>query len=531
MGIYSGLYKSSYSGAYRFSPSNSYTYLQFNGSDQYAEHAPFTPTGVNFTLSARYTPAAADIDSLVTLWGDGVLEKDASNNLVFNYTDTAAASQATTLTALALVADTEYLITVSSDGNGVSVTVGADTALNATIIDPSTLEIESWMASNGATLSSGIIRDIDFQDDSAIQNGTFLQGDGAGVWVEFPDIEMTGEFTVEGYLVYNESAGDTDFIGSAASDSICLDVTGSSLRVFAFPPGGGGLAFSVISTTAPTDGQHTHYRITRDDSSDIRLFVDGTQGGPTRNYSGALTFRGLFQRGGQFANAGDHLTAKITDDTNGDTYEYLLNNITSEGIAPNTGNTGSSFDGTVQNYDASTGLVTIPNNTRNYPVATDGNIQPDTLNADGANLVNLIASNWVRARADSTQTNNGNGDLICTANEAATFGCSFSLNTLEVGKVYEVKTVVAEFTGTSDMPRLRASPTQLNLTGDFVVNETPTAVGVELVTRFTATSAQLYIGYISVTPTIGDFHRISSLSLRETTSAEVINFDQSMVQS
>ncbi len=200
------------------------TYLQFNGTDQYAEHAAWTPTGVNFSISLRYTPASADIGSLVTILGDGILQKDASNNLVFNYTDTAAASQATTLTALALVADTEYLIVVSSDGNGVSITVGSDTASNAAVIDPAALEIESWMGETNK--SAGVIRDISFTDtddssnsrnypvasDSNIQPDT-LNADGPELFVP---TSLDAGWTDNGDGSYSWDASSGQFIFTAS---------------------------------------------------------------------------------------------------------------------------------------------------------------------------------------------------------------------------------------------------------------------------------------------------------------------------
>ncbi len=322
-------------------------YLQFNGTDQYAEHAAWTPTGVNFSISLRYTPASADIGSLVTILGDGILQKDASNNLVFNYTDTAAGAQAVTLSALALVADTEYLITVSSDGNGVSVAVGADTALNAAVIDPSTLEIESWMASNGATLSAGIIRDIDFQDHSAIQNGTFLEGDASAVYVDVGVHTIENDSTIDIWLRKWTAFTDNRIVlGGDHLSTYYLNIANNGNNL-SFWINGQSINFSMaaLGATAFQEGQDYHISFLLKDNT-LTLTRDG-------DLIAALPFTTLHTapfplylfRSATFALYADwSMQFKLTHNTSGDTWEYLLNNITSEGIAPNTGNTVDSTD-------------------------------------------------------------------------------------------------------------------------------------------------------------------------------------------
>ncbi len=373
------------------------TYLQFNGTDQYAEHAAWTPTGVNFSISLRYTPASADIGSLVTILGDGILQKDASNNLVFNYTDTGATSQAVTLSTLALVADTEYLIVVASDGNGVSVTVGADTASNAAVIDPSTLEIESWMASAGATLSAGIVRELVYQDELP-SPGDYLVGDGTNMYVSTAPIILPAsvDFSITGQFFFANSADTFSewFSSSYQPGGVMFDVTGDQVRFFGFSQSG-SLAF-IISSSANDWQKQTwvSFACTRAGTT-YELQLNGViVGSTTGSNSEDFSIDNLHRRGSVYSRVGDAIANFVVSINQGDTYEYLLNNITDNGdgtgLAPNTGNTGSSFDGTVQNYDASTDLVTIPNNTRNYPVATDGNIQPDTLNPGAGNDATIV---------------------------------------------------------------------------------------------------------------------------------------------
>ncbi len=595
-------------------------YLQFNGSDQYAEHAPFTPTGVNFTLSARYTPAAADIGSLVTLWGDGVLQKDSANNLVFNYTDTAATSQSTTLSALSLVADTEYLITVSSDGNGVSVTVGADTALNSAVIDPSTLEIESWMASAGATLSAGIIRDIDFQDDSAIQDGTFLEGDSSTVYVALPDITLSGAYTVEATVDYTQ--GNTFYLygnSGGFTDRTIIDGTSDTLNFRS--PGAG--AESLSSAAGEIKNGHQRIISTRDASGDASVSVNGASIASGNVGVNAVTINQLMRNG--TVTRGSTLQIKITDDTNGDTWEYLLNNITSEGIAPNTGNTEGSniwasptilgddwtdngdgsytlittgdtdtlridtaiaggaynisfdlsytnqvsgwlllrsnagsqvvgtfptggtksfratllgsdvrflrdyggadfectisniviertFSGIVNNYDPVTDLVTIPNNTRRYlDPAIDSNIQADENNADGPELFvpTLLQAGW---------TDNGDGSYSWDTSAVTYIDAGF---VLEVGKFYHIK---ASTTGVSDP----AVQTGFSGSGFGAYDLRFVNIGNEDIGAVMEATGTHLRFFVNQTPSTGT---VSNISVKETTSAEIINFDQSMVQS
>ncbi len=487
-------------------------YLQFNGTGQYAEHAPWTPKGVSFTLGCRYTPAVADIGSLVTLLGDTVLQKDASDNLLFTYTDVAAATQTITLSALTLTAGIEYLIVIESDGNGVSITVGADTTLNAAAIDPSTLIIDSWMASAGATLSAGIIRDIDFQDYSEIQNGAFLQGDASAVYVDAGTHMIQNDSTIEVWLRKWTAFTDNRILfgGNHATNYYC-NVSSSGNNLFLWI---GGQAISISmpgNGAAPFQGgQDYHLSFLLKDNT-LTCSRDGKLIGSfpfTTLYTAPFTLY-LFRSETLSTYIDLSMQFKITHNASGDTWEYLLNNITSEGIAPNTGNTGSSFDGTVQNYNASTDLVVIPNNTRHYPVATDGNIQPDTLNSDGPEL-------FVPISLDMGWADNGDGSYDWTAAVATIY--MDAGNVLEVGKYYRLRCTSAAITG---VVRTGFSGSGF---GEYDRRSVIGTGEMDIVIEATGTSLRFFADATST-------GTVSGISVKETTSAEIFGFQESMVQS
>ncbi len=497
-------------------PFGASSYLQFNGSDQYAEHAAWTPTGVNFSISLRYTPDSADIGSLVTILGDDVLQKDASDNLVFNYTDTAAGAQAVTLSALALVADTEYLIVVASDGNGVSVTVGSDTASNSAVIDPSTLEIESWMASAGAVLSAGVVRDIDFQDDSAIQNGTFLEGDASAVYVDVGTHTIENDSTIDIWLrKWTAFTVNKIVFGGNHAANYYLNISnnGDSLS---FWINGQNINFAMAALGVPQfqSGQDYHLSFHMKDNT-----LTFTRNGDIIGSSPFTTlhtspFTLYLLRSETIANYNDlSMQFKITHNSSGDTYEYLLNNVTDNGdgtgLAPNTGNTGSSFDGIVQNYDPLTDLVAIPNNTRNYPVSSDSNIQPDTLNADGPEL-------FVPTSLDAGWTDNGDGSYSWDASSGQFIFTDSGI--LSSDKYYLATFEITEYAGSGS----------ISFSGNSLVGATSmNSVGVytAILKGGTSSFIEFFFGFGTGTGTM------ENVSVKETTSAEVINFDQSMVQS
>ncbi len=583
--------------------------LLFNGTDQYAEHSAWTPTGVNFTVSLKYTPTAADIGSLVTILGDTVLQKDASDNLLLTYTDVAAATQTVTLSALTLAVGIEYLITLESDGNGVSITVGADTALNAAVINPSTLVIGTWMASAGATLSAGIVRELVYQDDSEIQNGTFLKGDSSTVYVSIPDITLSGAYTVEATVDYTQ--GNTFYLyGNDGGATDRIDITGGSNTLNFRSPGSGAESLSSVAG-AIKSGQH-RIIATRDSSGDANVSVDGASIASGNVGLSTVTINQLFRSGSTIRGA--VLQIKITDDTNGDTWEYLLNNITDNGdgtgIAPNTGNTegpnvssiadyvstgsegtwtvvennsppmpitvgpsyrltlivsglttggfninfpttglsaysngtheviatpahssGSialrtagvqpnagatatvlieqTYDGIVNNYDPVTDLVTIPNNTRRYlDPAIDSNIQEDEINADGPEL-------FVPVSLDMGWTDNADGSYDWNA--AVTIYMDAG-DVLEVGKYYRLRCKSTAITG---VVRTGFSGTGF---GEYDRRSVIGTGEMDIVIEATGTSLRFFADAISTGTVIG-------ISVKETTSAEIINFDQSMVQS
>ncbi len=349
--------------------------LVFNGTDQYATHSAWTPTGANFTQSVKYTPYTNAIGSAVTILGDH-LTKNASDQLVYSYTDTAAGAQTVTLTAVTLVADTEYTIGISSDGNGVTLAIGADEATNSAVVDPSTLSFETWMRDSGGTdYNHGVVRDIQFTDLSLIQDGDFLTADGGNLWVDVPDIELSGAFKVEGYLKHQSI--DSEYLGGTDGDAstLFLDYSGG-IRAFAFDSGG-SLVFGPASLSSPPASQYYHYLIERDEANDMRFYVDGVQIGSTANTSEVFYIGAFYRRQTAYANAGDLFTVDINDGE----YTYLLNNIIDNGDGTGTApNTGSS-EGVINNFeDPVVGAEWTDNNDGSY-----------TLNGTGA--YNALAEN------------------------------------------------------------------------------------------------------------------------------------------
>ncbi len=117
--------------------------LSFSGSE-YISHSPWSPDTNDFYISLSYTPAAPSIGNNVIVW-DNHINKDENDNFVFSYIDGSGVSQAVTLAALTIVAGTKYLIEITSNGSGVTLSAGGESASNAAVIDPSKLIAQNWM--------------------------------------------------------------------------------------------------------------------------------------------------------------------------------------------------------------------------------------------------------------------------------------------------------------------------------------------------------------------------------------------------
>ncbi len=329
----------------------------FNGTDQYATHSTWTPAGANFTQSVRYTPYANAMGSAVTILGDH-LTKNASDQLVYSYTDSAAGARTVTLTAVTLVADTESTINISSDGNGVTLAIGSDEATNSAVVDPSTLSFETWMRdSGGADYNNGVVRNVEFTDLSPIQDGDYLEVDSSSVYVEIDNISMD-EGSVIDFHIRKTTAYTSNIVvfgGNFATNYYCniqnngeyisLWINNSEYRSI----------LTLLGAAAFVANQTYHVRYVLTEVG-IELYRDSkfiqsqtyVAAPPTSTFTMHI-FRSVVNP----AHFDGLCSWKLTK-SNGDTYEYLLDNIVDNGdgtgTAPNTGSTGSSFDGAVSNF-------------------------------------------------------------------------------------------------------------------------------------------------------------------------------------
>ncbi len=144
--------------------------LLFNGTDQYAEHEPWTPSSTDYTQSLKYTPYTSAMGVEVTILGDHLV-KNASDELVYSYTDSLALPQTVTLSTVTLNVGVEHIINILSDGDGISLAIGADEATNSAVVDPTTLSFETWMRDSGGTdYNNGVLRDVEFIDSALPSN-------------------------------------------------------------------------------------------------------------------------------------------------------------------------------------------------------------------------------------------------------------------------------------------------------------------------------------------------------------------------
>ncbi len=328
-----------------------------DGLTNYISNPEYTPTGVNFTLRLKVRFDAGSIGQFVTLLSDtdsGTerFYKTIGNNIHFDYIDSGGSSRSVVLAGLTIQADTDYEIAIVSSGSGVILSAGSESATNANVIDPADVNIINIAANNTATANflGGRIWDIEYTDHSFIQNGDFLQGNGADLYVDVGDIPLV---VGDSYSFdYRHTAGGAQTI-VAASGAFML-INGSSILDF-----GSSITVEVDGTPVAdlsqvlADGQI--YNI-------VATVISGTNDIVRLLASGAPS---SFSRG----IIGDFLVTKA----NGDTYHYtlkdndIIDNGDGTGIAVNRGNTGPSFNGAIQNF-APSDLVAIANNSRFYPV-------------------------------------------------------------------------------------------------------------------------------------------------------------------
>ena len=205
--------------------------LLFNGTDQYVTHSAWTPSGINFTISAKVTFAAGAIGRTVYVLSESIsaseyLVKTSGDQFSFAYVDAGAVTRFLTLTSLRVAAGTEYTVTITSDGNGVELDVDGQSVSNANVVDSSEIAINTWMSrqEGSGNYTSGIIRDVRFTDE--LDNGNSrhylvnkcakvvndISGtDGANQWTNPPSLVGSewsdngdGTYTLTGSGAFNQ---------------------------------------------------------------------------------------------------------------------------------------------------------------------------------------------------------------------------------------------------------------------------------------------------------------------------------------
>lgn len=145
----------------------------------------YTPKSANGTLRTSVRLDASDIGQRVVLLADNDslterLFKDTDDTIKFGYIDSDGTSRAASSPTV-VVAGVDYHPTVRFDGNGVTVDVAGASGSNPNSIDPSDLNIIRMASNNTGTgnFLNGRQWSTGFTDDTALQDGEFLQGNGA----------------------------------------------------------------------------------------------------------------------------------------------------------------------------------------------------------------------------------------------------------------------------------------------------------------------------------------------------------------
>ena len=319
-------------------------FFSLNGVDQSISVPQFDLSSVNFELrmKVKFDVASIGVSANLLSDGDGISErliKNSSNELQFGYVDAWATNRFVTLSSLTVAPDTEYEIAITSDGNGVTLseTNSGESATNANVIDPSDVNIIRIGANSSGTanFTAGAIYDVRWTDNTSIQNGEFVTGNGTDLYGQVSPITLSGDFDISLELIYQEGSDLRPF--GSGSDDYCRMRDDDRMQLVI----GGNFLTWTGAFAGVNVGQKVSIRFSRS-GPNITLYLDGRDLGAFAN-SNPVIIDTAYQggSGGFYTNVIANLL--INDIPNSTTYQYLMNNATDNGdgtgLVPNTGST------------------------------------------------------------------------------------------------------------------------------------------------------------------------------------------------
>jgi hypothetical protein len=342
------------------SGANKRWFTLLDGSTNYISHPVWTPTGVNFELRLKVRFDSGSIGRTVDLLADSDstgerLHKLSSDALRFSYADVGGTNRNVVLTGFAPTAGTDYEVSITSNGGGVTLSAGGVSVTNINVIDPADVNLINIAANNTGTSNflGGRIWDVEYTDLSFIQDGEFLQGNGADLYVQV-NIPVGVSDTLKVEYQHEASVGTQAFM--AGDFTAALGVIGAS----------GAFSFGSYFSSVTVDGSPIvsgGFSFVSGQSYVVECILN-TAENITNVYS--TSSPGAFN-GGIFAGL------EVTK-LNNDTYYYtlkdgdIIDNGDGTGTVVNTGTTGSAFNATIQNYSSGTDLVAKANNSRLYKI-------------------------------------------------------------------------------------------------------------------------------------------------------------------
>jgi len=246
-------------------------------------------------------------------------------------TFTKLATGSVTITGPTVLAGTKYSGYVEFKADGVDLVVNG-TAYSSPETPLVVAEELKIIAANNqwSGYFQGTIHYLKYINATPLQNTNAVQGNGVDLWGSIPEITLTGEFLVSGWLERTDNTGtaQTTVCGQAAStdnrlrlydsghatlaDDIALSINGSSLT------------WSAAAANIDQD-QHVFIEIERDSSDDVDLRLDGVSQG-TVNLTGDFVTNSLGQGNSADYNNGILYDLKITDQSGAEdvVYQYDL---------------------------------------------------------------------------------------------------------------------------------------------------------------------------------------------------------------
>lgn len=238
----------------------------------------------------------------------------------------------------------------------------------------------------GASYHTGDIRALTFTDQSPLQGGSFMPGNGVDRYAQIPEITLSGDFEIEFWWVRQ------DRIGNDYSVLLSLNGAGSLRALDSAHPNGPDIVINMGTSYVFTDallgvaqGEHVLIKVVRT-GANIEIFVNGITKG-VNIIAGDFIVEELYNSSRSPTSAVSNVL--ITNLTNNDYWEYR-NKDDTDTVLKDYGPNGA--DGTWINGDDAD-RVDLPRINRKYIFTEPGRIY-DAYGSGDATLVNLDASDW-----------------------------------------------------------------------------------------------------------------------------------------